>query len=247
MQQASLQQLISFLDLTSLNATDTQETIAHLCQQAITPYGDVAAVCIFPEFIKQAKALLNKSSVKVATVINFPGGDEPLDSCISTIFQAIQDGADELDIVMPYQTFLQNEKKQVRNFLAATIEKCNPKTTKIILETGALIKPELIREATLLAAGQGAHFIKTSTGKIPVGATVEAAEIILQTLKEMPATYSTGLKVSGGVREVNQAQTYVELCKTHMGDDWLSNAHFRIGASSLLGNILKQLPVNSTG
>lgn len=232
------QQLIPLLDLTSLNDSDTPETIEHLCQQALTPLGSVAAVCIYPKFVRQAQNLLAGASIKIATVVNFPDGNEALIDCISEIKQVMQDGAHEIDVVMPYENYLDGDVNNVLEFLQA----CRgimgaDMVMKVILETGALINPEIVAGAAQLAIEAKANFIKTSTGKINVGATLQAAAVILNTIKA--SAKPVGFKVAGGVRTVEQAVEYIQLAEKIMGKEWISPQTMRLGASSLLDNILE--------
>lgn len=230
-------QLISLLDLTSLNDSDTDKTIETLCQKAVTPLGKVAAVCVYPVFVSQAKKLLQGTDIHIATVINFPDGKETVTDCVNEIKDVLKEGADEIDIVMPYEAYLQGDDSDVAEFLQACRGMMGPTLImKVILETGALINPEMIEGATRLAIEAKANFIKTSTGKIKVGATLPAAKVILNTIKN--AGKPVGFKASGGIRTVEDANRYLMLAKEIMGDDWVSVQTMRLGASSLLDDIL---------
>lgn len=227
--------LRAYIDLTSLNESDSEESIALFCQKAFSPLGEVAALCVYPQFVKQVHQFLQGRAVRLATVINFPNGDQTLEQAENQIRQAIQDGADELDVVFPYQRFLKGEKEAAFSFIKACREACGQQVLKVILETGALKDKALIAEVTKAMVSAGADFIKTSTGKIPVGATLEAAQTILETLK--PLNQNVGLKISGGIREPEQALEYLELVKAMMGEGWLNPNHFRIGASQLIDKL----------
>lgn len=230
-------ELIPYLDLTRLEDNDSIAFIDELCKKAHTPFGDVAAVCIYPAFVKHAKLILENSTVRVATVANFPAGDYSCNETLNIIHNALQSGADEVDVVLPYHDFLAQRYDAVFDFLAQCRQICENTVLKVILETGALQKPELIKKASDLAIEAGADFLKTSTGKIKIGATVEAAKIMLTAIKEQEDK-NVGLKVSGGVRTVLEAKKYWDLVVKTMGHEWVSPRTFRIGASVLLEDIL---------
>lgn len=242
-----LRTLVSCIDLTSLNSDDTPERITKLCQQAITPLGPVACVCIYPAFVSQAWQQLMETPVKIATVVNFPGGDESLEKITETIKQAILDGATEIDAVIP-----QNSKNNINisDFVSHCKKLCVDKALlKIILETGNK-SPEEIAKISEIAIHSGADFLKTSTGKINTGATPEAAKIMLEAINKFSQTHPTqshsiGFKASGGVRTLEQAEIYIHLTKTILGNHAFSPERFRIGASSLLEDILCAFPNQS--
>lgn len=230
-------ELIPYLDLTRLEDNDASEFIDELCKKACTAFGDVAAVCIYPAFVKHAKLRLENSSVRVATVANFPAGDYSCGETLNIINNALQSGADEVDVVLPYHDFLAQRYDAVFDFLAQCRQICENKVLKVILETGALQQPELIKKAADLSIEAGADFLKTSTGKIKIGATLEAAQIMLTAIQEQEDK-NVGLKISGGVRSVVEAKKYWDLVVKMMGREWISPRTFRIGASALLDDIL---------
>lgn len=233
--------IISLIDLTSLNDSDTEETITALCQKANTALGSVAAVCVYPQFVKLAKSKLQNTPVKIATVANFPHGKDSLENVLSSIQQSIQDGADEIDVVFPYEKFLQGEVEFVVDFIRACKKICGKEILlKVILETGALKDSQIISAASVNALKAGADFIKTSTGKTAAGATPEAATVMLVAIKEMTEELhrSFGFKASGGVRTIEQAKQYLTLADKIMGPDWVTPKTFRLGASQLLDVVL---------
>ncbi len=229
--------IMSLLDLTSLNDTDNEATIIQLCKKATNSLGSVAAICIYPRFVKLAREQIINPSIYIATVSNFPHGDQSLTDTLNEINSALQDGADEIDVVMPYPSLLRGDKKYVRDFIAACKSNCDQRTLKVILETGILATPELIAEASHLAIDGGADFIKTSTGKYSIGATTEAASVMLNVIAA--SQYEVGFKASGGVRSVAEAQSYIQLAYEILGSDWIMPQTFRIGASQLVDNLLK--------
>jgi deoxyribose-phosphate aldolase len=231
-QNHSLERLIPFVDLTSLYETDDPPVIAKLCERAITPQGKVAAVCVYPQFTRQICDTLKATPIKTATVANFPHGSSDLVTTLKGIEQAKNDGADEIDIVMPYQAFLQGDKQLVVSFIKSCKKNCEKMSLKIILETGALQKQDLIYEASLLAIDAGADFIKTSTGKISVGATLEASACMLSAIKDRNS--HTGFKASGGIRTPQQAAEFLSLAELLMGKTWPAQNTFRLGTSSLI-------------
>ncbi|MDF1655411.1 MAG: deoxyribose-phosphate aldolase [Coxiellaceae bacterium] len=232
-------QLVPCLDLTLLSSACTSADVMVLCEQAQTTYGDVAAVCIFPQWIEIAKEALQASSIRVATVINFPKPALSIDEIQQAIEQAIEQGADELDVVMPYDLLAQGGEARVEMILQRCRQVCGKHILKVIIESGALQSKELIQQATQLVVDSGADFVKTSTGKASVGATLSAVETMLTVLQASGA--KTGLKLSGGIRTVVSAYEYVQLIERYLGPDVLQPAHFRIGASQLLQDITRQV------
>lgn len=226
------QRCIPLLDLTSLNDTDNDSVITQLCTQALTPLGSVVAVCVYPQFVKLAKHLLNNTQVRIATVANFPAGEFDIDATLITIAQALKDGADEIDVVMPYRTYLAGDQTMLEPFVKVCKQTCGDATLKVILETGALQQAEVIYAASCAAIAGGADFLKTSTGKVAVGATLEAAAVMLWAIKE--SGQKVGFKAAGGVRTVEQAAEYMQLAELMMGANWISPKTFRLGTSSLL-------------
>lgn len=226
-------QIIPLLDLTSLNVDDNEQTIQQLYTRAKTELGDVAAVCVYPQFVKLSKEMLAKTAIKIATVANFPEGNNHLSAVIKTIEKAIEQGAQEIDVVIPYHVFLQGDETSVQAFIFACKEMCGKNILlKAILETGALRQSDLIYKASRLCIDSGADFLKTSTGKINIGATLEAAAHILLAIIDSNA--AVGLKVSGGIRTTAQANSYLKLAELMINKEWITANHFRIGASSLL-------------
>lgn len=216
--------IANLVDLTSLNDKDTQEDIKKLCDKALKY--QVAAVCVYPQFVKLAKQLLQNSQVKIATVANFPKGDSNIEQIKNSIQQSIANGAQEIDLVFPF-----NDSAPTV-FIAECKKICGDNIVlKVILETGSL-SPEKIQERCDIAIKAGADFLKTSTGKTSIGATIEAATIILQKIKD--SNRKIGFKASGGVRTIEQAEEYIRLADKIMGADWVSPQTFRLGASQLL-------------
>ena len=234
---------VSLMDLTSLNSDDNQATINALINSINPQLGTPAAVCVYSEFVDDAKiALADKllSHVKVATVTNFPSGDAPLNEVLNETLIAIGRGADEIDLVIPYKALINGEANTVLEYVSESKKVCGTRAKlKVIIESGELKTPALITQATELAIEGGADFVKTSTGKVAVNATLEATEIILKTIKK--SSKSVGFKAAGGVKTTKHAQSYLE-CATHiMGADYLAPATFRFGASGLLSDVYKVL------
>jgi deoxyribose-phosphate aldolase len=229
-------QIAELLDLTSLNTDDDIAKIILLCQKAQTPTKTVAAICVLPQFISVAKNLLAGSAIKIATVANFPKGDLPLDVVIADIKAAIAAGAQEVDVVFPYQEFLRSNKFYAYNFIRNCKHACGKNVLlKVILETGVLADEKVIAEVSKNLCYSGADFLKTSTGKVEVGATLAAVRVMLNTVKVMSIEMkrTIGVKVSGGVRTLAQATSYLDLAVEVMGDAWVSAEHFRFGVSQL--------------
>ncbi len=238
---------LSLLDLTDLSDTCDATAIETLCAQANTPFGPTAAICIWPRFVAQARALLGPDSpIRIATVVNFPSGDLPVDTVVSETEQAIADGADEIDLVIPYRALMAGNEDAVREMIRAVRTACKPPVVlKTILETGELKDRDLIRNASHLAISSGTDFIKTSTGKVAVNATLGAADIMLNAIRE--SGRNVGFKPAGGVRTVADATLYLDLAATIHGPDWAAPSTFRFGASGLLGDIIAVLEGRETG
>lgn len=239
-------QVISLLDLTSLNADDTDATIVALCRKALTPVGPVAAVCVYPQFVSLARHTLNTlgdDTIRVATVCNFPGGNLPLAEVLAHIREALENGADEIDVVYPYRALIAGEEQPGRELVAACKSLCKGRALlKVILETGEL-NALLIRRASIDAIEAGADFIKTSTGKVKVNATAQAAELMLHVIAE--TNPEVGLKPAGGMRMLSDAAVYLHLAERILGKDWISPRHLRFGASSLLDNTLQHIGLSA--
>jgi deoxyribose-phosphate aldolase len=230
---------LACLDLTNLDDGCDEAAISDLCRRARTPHGPVAAVCIWPAFVEQARAELAGSGIRVATVVNFPGGDEPLEEVRAETRVALSDGAYEIDFVVPWQMISWGHPEAVAASVREIKDICGPATLKAILETGELKDPGLIRRAADEALAGGADFLKTSTGKVTVNATPEAAAILLEAIRD--SGRPVGLKPAGGVRTTQDAGRYLNLCDRMMGEGWATPARFRIGASGVLTALLATL------
>lgn len=234
---------LAALDLTSLNEGDTPDDIAALCARARTSHGVTAAVCVYPEHVTTARRLLGGdggSVVRVATVVNFPDGAADPARAERETRRAIAAGAEEIDVVFPWRALIAGDGAVGARVVSDCKAVLPPGTLlKVILETGELKDTGLIRRASDIALAHGADFLKTSTGKVPVNATPDAACVMLQAI--LDAKSGSGLKVAGGVRRVADAAVYFDLVDTMMGPDWAAPARFRIGASGLLDDILAVL------
>jgi deoxyribose-phosphate aldolase len=243
-QTSVLQKVVSVIDLTSLDAADTDQSIAALCAKATLPIGHVAAVCVYPRFVQFAAEQFVGTPLHIATVANFPAGSMPIEVVVNDIKKSISLGANEIDVVFPYVRYFSGDKQYARSLVEAARAACGPNVIfKVILETGAF--SDL---ATLAAAGEdavkaGADFLKTGTGKIKVGATLEAAATLLLLIQKIQPIIKRpiGLKVSGGVRTITEAVQYMDLAAKIMGQEWVNKKTFRIGASSLLDEVISSL------
>lgn len=230
--------LLACLDLTSLNDAHDDD-IAALCAKAVTPHGSVAAVCSWPEFAGEMAAKLSDQVPKVAVVINFPEGEADAGAAAREAEAARKAGAQELDLVWPYRAWLAGERDRACDLITAVKEAGAGALLKVILETGALGEPDTIRQASEAAIAAGADMLKTSTGKIATGATLPAAQAMLETIQASGGT--VGFKASGGLRSLSDTIAYLELAEEILGAGWASPARFRIGASRLLDDILTAL------
>lgn len=241
--------LHSTIDLTTLAGADTEEKVAQLVGSVNDFEGtedvpSVAAICVYPNFVKTVREVLTASGVQVACVSGaFPASQSFAEVKIAETALAIAAGADEIDIVLNLGAFLSGD------YLEASTEIEEQKATargahlKVILETGALKEPELIRRASILALFSGADFLKTSTGKEYPGADLRAAYILCSVLREYKDKYGEqrGVKFSGGIRSAEEAVKYYTLVEAILGKEWLDNRFFRIGASSLVGSLQREI------
>jgi deoxyribose-phosphate aldolase len=226
---------IGLIDLTDLADDHSPEGIDELCRRAREH--STAAVCVWPEFVATCATQLRGTGVRVATVVNFPSGAEPIDVVTVAVVAALADGADDIDVVLPYRAVLAGDLDQAAALVAGVAELIEPPVLlKVILETGALDDRAVITSAAQLAIDNGADFVKTSTGKIAAGASLEAAAAMLDVIAG--AGRPVGLKPSGGIRTFDDAMAYIDLADSVLGGGWASPATFRFGASGLLDSLL---------
>jgi deoxyribose-phosphate aldolase len=225
---------IALIDLTDLTDDCTPPRIDDLCLRALGPCGSVAAVCVWPRFVAQASRELAPTSIAVATVVNFPAGRDEIIDTVALSRRCIDDGADEIDLVMPYHNVLIRDFEKAETMVrsVATLVHDRGRRLKVILETGELSDLATVRLAAQMAIAGGADFVKTSTGKTPVSATPEAAEVMLEVIRDSGRT--VGIKPSGGIRTLDDAVQYLALADRIMGESWVSPSTFRFGASGLL-------------
>lgn len=230
---------LSLVDLTSLNATDTQADIVRLAQQGVTALGPVAGLCIYPRFVPVAKAALQQANaqVRVVTVANFPEGGEDAGLAAEQVRLAVELGADEVDVVLPWRALLQGRTDTGRDLVRRCRDAVGRRLLKVIIESGCLQSDAAIRLASRLAIDGGAHFLKTSTGKAQVHATLPAARVMLETIRDSGS--AVGFKAAGGIRSCADAQAYLALAEQVMGADWPRPSTFRFGASGLLQALLQ--------
>lgn len=227
------------LDLTDLGDATSAQAAAALCRRAITPHGAVAAVCLWPQFVSQAVGSLKDSDVRVATVLNFPAGGEDLERVLEDARETLSDGAQEIDLVVPWRALREGRAHAMRDMLRWVRDEIGETPLKAILETGELADPALIAEASRIAIDCGADFLKTSTGKTKISATPEAARVMLTEIRA--SGKAVGFKASGGVRSLADAKLYLGLADEIMGAGWATPQRFRIGASGLLDALLATL------
>jgi deoxyribose-phosphate aldolase len=247
---------IRSMDLTTLEGSDTVGKIVAICAKAIRPnpldpgIPPVAAVCLYPQLVPIALEQLDGTSVKVASVAGgFPSGLGPLDARLQEIRDVAATGAHEIDIVLNRSLFLGGRYAQAFDELVAAREAAGSAHLKVILETGELGSYDRVRQASMLAMAAGADFIKTSTGKIGTNATLPVALCMLEAARDFhrETGRAIGIKVAGGVRTAKQAIQYLVLVHETLGADWMTPERFRIGASSLLNDVLMQIEKERTG
>jgi deoxyribose-phosphate aldolase len=228
--------ILSCLDLTTLEGADNNEKILSVCRKATNFSPNVAAVCFYPPFVRLAKSELQNSGVKVASVAGgFPSGQTSLKIKLDEVKWAVEEGADEIDMVISRGKFLEGEYTVVFDEIAAIKEACGTTHLKVILETGELKTIANIRKAGEIALNAGGDFIKTSTGKISPAATPDAFVVMLDTILEFykKTGQKRGIKPAGGISEPEQALLYLNLLRAVLGNDWAHKDLFRIGASRL--------------
>lgn len=238
---------LSLIDLTSLTNEETEQDIIKLCLQANSVSGNTAAICIFPRFIPIAKKQLfeqGSENIKIATVTNFPHGSTDIHQAVKETAEAVALGADEVDVVFPYQALIDGDEQVGFELVHACKRACgNNILLKVIIESGELKTDELIKKASEISINAGADFIKTSTGKVPINATLSAAKNMLTVIKNINP--NVGFKAAGGVKNVDDAEQYLSLVMDILGASWLSATHFRFGASGLLNNLLTTISIKN--
>jgi deoxyribose-phosphate aldolase len=247
---------ISMVDLTTLEGADTPGKVRALCAKAMRPDpGDasvpkVAAVCVYSDLVAEAVRALAGSGVGVASVATaFPSGRSPLDAKLADTRQAVDDGATEIDMVIDRGAFLAGEYAKVLEEIVAVKAECGQAHLKVILETGELITYDNVRRASWLAMLAGADFIKTSTGKVSPAATLPVTLVMLEAVRDFRARTGRqiGVKPAGGIRTTKDAIKHLVLVNETAGPDWLTPQWFRLGASSLLNDLLMQRRKLATG
>lgn len=243
---AVAQRALNLLDLTTLNEDDTDARVIALCHQAKSPAGNAAAVCIYPRFIPVARKTLCEQGtpgIRIATVTNFPHGNDDLEVALAETRAAIAYGADEVDLVFPYRALIAGSEQIGFEMVKKCKEACAVTNVllKVIVETGELKQDALIQKASEIAIKAGADFIKTSTGKAAENATLHSAELMMGVIAEMGVSKDVGFKPAGGVKTTEDAAQYLALADHLLGRDWADALHFRFGASSLLISLLNTL------
>ena len=253
---AGLKLAVRMMDLTTLEGKDTPGKVRQMCRKALSPLdsdgtiGPCAAVCVYPNLVATAKRALAGSSVKVASVATaFPSGQSPLDVKLADVRRAVELGADEIDMVIDRGAMLSGDYAKVFDEIAATKEACGSAHLKVILETGELATLDNVSRASWLAMLAGADFVKTSTGKVSPASTLPVALVMLSSVRDFADATGrkVGVKVAGGIRTAKDAIKYLVITNETAGPSWLSPSLFRIGASSLLNDLLMQRQKQLTG
>jgi deoxyribose-phosphate aldolase len=227
--------VLGLVDLTRLERPDDAAAIDGLAEKAVTPAGRVAAICVYPEWV----ARVRDAGVPVAAVANFPAGADDPAPAVRETAEAVAAGAAEIDVVVPWRAFLAGDETAIWRTVAAVREEVGDGVRiKAILETGSLEDAEAIRAAGSQALAAGADFLKTSTGKVGPGASLEAVQALLEVVL---AVGHGGVKASGGIRTVAQAAEYLALADSMMGPRWVAPERFRFGASGLVDDLLARL------
>ncbi|XVQ10355.1 deoxyribose-phosphate aldolase [Spirillospora sp. CA-255316] len=247
---------IAMVDLTTLEGADTAGKVRALCAKAVRPdpsdpgVPKVAAVCVYPDLVGVAVEALRGSGVGVASVAtSFPSGRAPLEARLADTRAAVEAGADEIDMVIDRGAFLAGNYGKVAEEIAAVKRVCGGAHLKVIFETGELVTLDNVRRASWLAMRAGADFIKTSTGKVSPAATLPVTLVMLEAVRDFRdrTGRQVGVKPAGGIRTTKDAIRYLVLVKEVAGPDWLTPQWFRLGASSLLNDLLMQRRKLATG
>jgi len=252
----ALELAIRCCDLTTLEGQDTPGKVAALCSKAVRPdptdasIPSVAAVCVYPNLVSTAVERLAGTSVKVASVATaFPSGQSPLEVKVRDVEDAVALGAHEIDMVIDRGAFLSGRYAEVYEEIVRVKQACGDAHLKVILETAELGTYDNVRRASLLAMAAGADFIKTSTGKLPVAATLPVQLVMLEAIRDVyeETGRRVGMKAAGGIRASKQAIQYLVQVHETLGPEWLTPDLYRLGASSLLNDILMQIRKEKTG
>ena len=247
---------LSMIDQTTLEGKDSEGKVIQMCQKARTPYAPmpelptVAAVCVYPNMVSVAKKTLMNTSINVASVATaFPSGMAQLSDKLNDTAYAVEQGADEIDMVISRGEFLKGTYSFIFDEIAAIKEACGEAHLKVILETGELETYENVRKASDIAMYAGADFIKTSTGKISPAATQPVTLVMLEAIRDFyrETGIKVGMKPAGGIRKAKEALQYLVLVKETLGSEWLTPDLFRFGASSLTNDLLMQIVKQETG
>ena len=237
--EAMARRALALLDLTDLADDATQDGVRDLCRRAVSGPVPVAAVCLWPRFVAVAREALGDSPVRIATVVNFPQGDTAIAPAIRETEEALEAGADEIDLVLPWRAVLAGQLTAAGAMVRNVKMRCGDKLLKVILESGEYPDLDKVRVASELAIAAGADFIKTSTGKTARSASIPAARAMLGVIGL--AARPVGLKPSGGIRTLADAKSYLALADAMMGPGWATPATFRFGASGLYAALLEEI------
>ena len=252
----ALETALSMLDLTTLEGADSAGKVRQLCAKArrlhsaLPELPHVAAVCVYPAMVAVARREVDGTGIKVAAVATgFPAGQVPLEAKLLDTRYAVEQGADEIDMVISRGRFLAGDENYVLDEIALVKEACGAAHLKVILETGELGAADRVRRASDLAMAAGADFIKTSTGKVQPAATMEVTLVMLEAIRDF--YYATGrrigMKPAGGISKAKMALQYLVMVRETLGQDWLTPELFRFGASSLANDLLMQIEKQRTG
>ncbi|HVR33002.1 MAG TPA: deoxyribose-phosphate aldolase [Acidimicrobiia bacterium] len=254
--RTALELAIRMMDLTTLEGQDTPGKVSQLSSKAMRPdptdprIPSVAAVCVYPNMVPIAKAAVEGSGVKVASVTTyFPSGQAPLDLKVAETERVVGMGADEVDMVIDRGAFLAGRYLDVFDEIRQIKEASGPAHLKVILETGELVTFDNVRKASMLAMAAGADFIKTSTGKVVPAATIPVTLVMLEAIRDFRAMTGqmVGMKPAGGIRTSKDAIKYLVVLNETLGTEWMTPDWFRFGASSLLNDVLMQIRWLDTG
>jgi deoxyribose-phosphate aldolase len=242
-------QMIGLLELSTLNIDDDAERVTALCRRAITPVGKVAAVCVYPRFVRLARSTLDDvgaGSVRVCSVANFPYAGATIKAAVADIRAGLVSGANEIDLMYPWRAMLTGDRQGAIEFVQACKASCADRARlKVTLETGEMKDPQIIRMACEDVIAAGIDFVGTSSGKVGLTSTPQAVRILLQVIADVGGQAS--IKVAGGIRSYEEARQYLDLIQARFGPQWVNADRVRFGVSAVLDEMLTHLGVLASG
>lgn len=237
-----LLKIFQSIDLTSLGDNDSANDMFDLLDVVTYREASVAALCVYPQFIELLSEEVSPEKIKLVTVANFPAGDESKEEIQFALNEILELPVQEVDFVLPYRRLFEGKSEEVISILQYVVQTCHERDVlvKVILESGIFENKEILYTTAMMVLECGADFLKTSTGKVNIGARLEDVSVFCEAIKDY-GDLTRGIKVSGGIRSVEDALKFYDLVAREMGEDWITASQFRIGTSQLAGNLIESL------